>query len=187
MRQMVPVRVFHKTSSVFQGPVERHWGDTNMVTLKYKDEFKCLESMGVVDVDDPVDLFCLLSVYMGRFTSDVDAHYRSVRVMEKKKDTANPNYPKGTHLRTQLYRDYPSMKTPLSPAEVAAVASVGDAYNHEEHTLAPHQIDPLVHASDRAARSAALAALAPTSLSDTYIAYRQFTRDLISSPVGISD
>ena len=43
--QMVATKVFNKTSSVYQTPVERQWLDTNLVTRKFKEHFRIIEAM----------------------------------------------------------------------------------------------------------------------------------------------
>ena len=104
--QRVTTRVFNQTSSVYQTPVERHWLDTNLVTRKFKEHFRIIEGMGEFNTKCPADIFSLTAVYMPAIVSDVNAHYKQMRLLKKKATTTYPNYPKGTRTRLQLYRDY---------------------------------------------------------------------------------
>ena len=54
---VIGVRRFNKTSSIYNTPVERHWHDVNLVTFKYKEEFRLLETLGAFEKHDPVDVF----------------------------------------------------------------------------------------------------------------------------------
>lgn len=130
---MCAIRVFNRTSSVYNTPIERSWGDTNMVTRKWKAEFRVLEAEGYISMDSAsldhaADIFSLTTVYLPAIKRDIDAHYSMVRHMKKAKDTTNPNYPTGKQRRGQLYEDYASLKTPMTADEICAVRSVGVAY-----------------------------------------------------------
>ena len=82
--QMVATKVFNKTSSVYQTPVERQWLDTNLVTRKFKEHFRIIEAMGEFSSDSNSDIFSLTSVYMPELVSDVNAHYEAMRYCKKK-------------------------------------------------------------------------------------------------------
>ena len=79
--QRVTTRVFNQTSSVYQTPVERHWLDTNLVTRKFKEHFRIIEGMGEFNTKCPADIFSLTAVYMPAIVSDVNAHYKQMRLL----------------------------------------------------------------------------------------------------------
>ena len=179
--QMVATKVFNKTSSVYQTPVERQWLDTNLVTRKFKEHFRIIEAMGEFSSDSNSDIFSLTSVYMPELVSDVNAHYEAMRYCKKKVTTTNPDYPKGTSTRLHLYQDYGSMKLPMTASEIESVAQVGDAYWAGQHeSPSPWEIDPLTRQEDRDTRSEAIRLLQPLQLYEVYSAHRKLTQILLA-------
>ncbi len=176
--QVIGVRRFNKTSSIYNTPVERHWHDVNLVTYKYKEEFRLLEILGAFVKHDPVDVFCLTSVYFECIKEDLDAHYNAMRFRKKKKDTKNPDFPVGTRRRCSLYSHGFDCGTPLSESEIDAVAEVGAAHFRDVEIMSPWQEDPLTSDDLRHLRSRILAELAPASLSEKYIAFRTITKEI---------
>ena len=130
--QMVATKVFNKTSSVYQTPVERQWLDTNLVTRKFKEHFRIIEAMGEFSSDSNSDIFSLTSVYMPELVSDVTPITKQCATAKKSLQTTNPNYPKGTRLH--LYQEYGScLELPMTANEIESVAQVGDAYWAGQH------------------------------------------------------
>lgn len=76
----------------------------------------------------------------------------------------------------QLYEAYPSLRTPLSAPELAAVRDVGDQYFAARKTPSAWQVDPLASSEQREMRAAALAHLGSLTLSNEYKAHRFLTR-----------
>lgn len=180
--QFKAVRRFNKTSSIYQTPVERHWGDANQMTSKFKREFELLECLGAMSVDDPGDIFSVIAVYKAAFESDVNEHYLSMRNRLKKVDTLNPDYPAGKQRRWELYTMYPGLLTARSADELRAVSALGEDYWGQDEVTSPWQIDPLAAQCDRVARSAALDELRPLSLAQEYVAHRSFTLQRLQAP-----
>ena len=174
--QVIGVRRFNKTSSIYNTPVERHWHDVNLVTYKYKEEFRLLETLGVFEKHDPIDLFCLTSVYFDCIKADLDAHYNAMRFRNKKKDTRNPDYPVGTRRRCSLYSHGNDCGTPLTDSEISAVAEVGTAHFRSMEAMSTWQQDPLDLDVQRDMRSRLVEEISPASLSEKYIAFRTITK-----------
>jgi hypothetical protein len=128
-------RRFNKTSSIYNTPVERHWHDANLVTYKYKEEFRLLETLGAFEKNDPVDVLCLTSIYFESIKADLDSHHEAMRLRKKKKDTNNPNYPIGTQRRCSLYSHGFYCETALSESEINAIAEVGAAHFRGMETI----------------------------------------------------
>jgi hypothetical protein len=162
--QTVATRVFNKTSSVMQTPVERQWGDTNLITRKFKEHFRLIEASGDFDTKCASDIFSLTAVYMPEIVKDVDDHYEQMRMKTKKADTSNPDYPKGTSTRLQLYEDYENMKEPLTADEIDMVARIGDGYWAHKGEHSPWEVDPLTRQEDRDLRFEKIEQMRPMSL-----------------------
>ena len=165
--------------SIYNSPVERSWGDTNLVTRKWKLIFVNLEQCGHLDVASNSDKFSLISTFYASVASDVDAHYMAISKMKKSKRTTSPNYPVEKQRRCALYQSYPSCGTPLSPEEASAVREVGRAFWQEIERPSPWQIDPLSTQALRDQRAAALVASRPyRTLAEEYMAHRALTLQL---------
>ena len=176
--QVIGVRRFNKTSSIYNTPVERHWLDVNLVTYKYKEEFRLLETLGAFVKHDPVDVFCLTSVYFNCLKEDLDAHYNAMRLRKKKKDTKTPDFPVGTRRRSSLYSHGVDCGTPLTTSDIDAVAEVGSTHFRDVEIISPLQVDPLTSDDLRHDRSRLIEELAPASLSEKYVALRTITKEL---------
>ena len=70
--------------------MERHWYDVNLVTYKYKEEFRLLESLGAFLKHDPIDVYCLTTIYFDCIKADLDAHSNAMMLRKKKKTQATP-------------------------------------------------------------------------------------------------
>ena len=123
--QYVGIRRFNQTSPVHNTAIERHLVDLNMVTRKWKQEFLLLEAAGVFQVCDAGATFSLIAVYGPLIESDVNGHYLAMRQRKKRRSTCNPNYPKKTQRRWELYSLYHSRLTPLTSDELSRVREVG--------------------------------------------------------------
>ena len=96
------MRRFQRTSSVHSTPIERSWRDLNDVTRKYRDLFKDLESRDLFRGGrnaDPLDVFCLTTVFVPLIQRDVDEHFLAMAYRKKNKDTSNPNVPRARGAR----------------------------------------------------------------------------------------
>mmetsp|Transcript_16724 Transcript_16724/g.28528 ORF Transcript_16724/g.28528 Transcript_16724/m.28528 type:complete len:325 (-) Transcript_16724:136-1110(-) len=178
---VVAVRRFNQTSSVHNLAIERHWVDVNMVTKKWKEEFRLLEALGCFVVDDAGDTFSLTTVYFSAVQSNLAAHYGAMCERKKRKTTINPDYPSGTWRRSDLYSSFKSHLIPLTLPEIEEIQSIGHASTPDE-PLSEHQIDPLTSEADRAARFDAIEALRPLQLAEEYVAHRSFTKRLEFTP-----
>jgi hypothetical protein len=150
-----------------------------MVTKKWKQEFRLLETMGAFVVGDSGDTFSLIAVYSSVLESDLTAHYEAMRDRIKKKSTINPEYPSGTWRRSELYRSFESHLTPLTVPEIEEIRQVGHASTPDE-AISDHQIDPLSAQVDRDGRSSVLENLRPLELAEEYAAHRSYTKFLES-------
>ena len=180
----VGVRCFNQVSSVHNTAVERHWADVNLVTRKWKIEFKTLESLGAFTVGDYGDMFSLISVYFDAVVSDVNGHYLAMRNRKKTKDTKNPDFPQGMQRRWELYSLYEDQYTKLSTEqidEVERIAMRHSDYGPDDPQVSGWQVDPLEIEEDRDERAAALRRIAPHSLAEEYLAHRSFTQSPVDT------
>lgn len=109
-------------------PVERHWRDVNVVTWKYKKLFELLEGVGALDRRNPEHIFSLITVFSPSISKDVDRFYRALRLSKKERDTRNPNFPRGTTRRTQLYHEHQSLLFPCSAPQVDTIRIAGEQH-----------------------------------------------------------
>lgn len=179
----IAIRRFQRTSSVHSTPIERSWADVNDVTHKYRVEFKSLEARGLFRGGrhlDPVDAFCLAAVYIDFIRRDVHEHFMSMGYRRKHKDTANPNVPAGARRPVDGLVNSAQHGLPVDAASIAAVDAGILRYHGvapgSDGPAAPWETDPLVTDADRALRSRMVAARAPQTLSEEYIAMRDATR-----------
>ena len=179
----IALKRFQRTSSVHSTPIERSWADVNDVTRKYRDEFKSLEAGGYFRGGrhlDPVDAFCLAAVYIDFIRRDVHEHFMSMGYRRKHKDTANPNVPAGARRPVDGLVNSAQHGLPVDAASIAAVDAGILRYHGvapgSDGPAAPWETDPLVTDADRALRSRMVAARAPRTLSEEYIAMRDATR-----------
>jgi len=142
--QMTAVRIFNKTSSKRQTPVERQWRELNRTMEKWKAEFKLLESAGYFHPENPAQIFSLVQVYGSVITRDLDTHYNGMRFWVKRKSTTSPRVPKKRRTRIQLFKETPSRITPLTMQEIAELQEVAERFCGDE-TPTLSQTDSLRH------------------------------------------
>ena len=127
-----------------------------------------------------VDAFCLAAVYIDFIRRDVHEHFMSMGYRRKQKDTANPNVPAGARRPVDGLVNSAQHGLPVDAASIAAVDAGILRYHGvapgSDGPAAPWETDPLVTDADRALRSRMVAARAPRTLSEEYIAMRDATR-----------
>ena len=177
----VAVRRFQRTSSVHSTPIERSWRDLNDVTRKYRDLFKDLEARDLFRGGrnaDPLDVFCLTTVFVPVIQRDVNEHFKSMSLRKKNKDTSNPNVPGGSRRPLEGFLFDYNHGLPASAADIATVdANINHVFGatHVE-PAAPWEIDPLTTAASRAQRANMIALRAPRTAEEHYLVMREATK-----------
>lgn len=139
-----------------------------------------LIDLGVLDLSHAGDLFSLIQVYLKPIETDVDEHFLSVQQMKKFKSTKNPDYPSGMFRRIELFTTFKSYVVPLSTDRIEELRTVGREH-FADNGPSMWEIDPIETHQGRHARGEVMHALSlrNCSLSETYVAHRQFTRMLV--------
>jgi hypothetical protein len=164
--------------------VERGWVEVNLNLYKWYLEFRELENMGVLEGGrhpSNIDLFCLHQVYLTHIKASLGTHFASVNRMTKKKDTRNPNYPRGSSTRWKLYCRQ-NLGYTMSAPEIDAATGASRNYwaFTRPNSLLPRvwQVDPVQTAGGRLARRLHVIDKNCVSLMETYVAYREITIEL---------
>jgi hypothetical protein len=127
-------------------------------------------------------LFEQRQVFLPAITDSIDRHYQAINLMRKAKTTRNPNFPRGTSRRWQLYSEYPSSGRILSKPELDASVDINLGYWQRQRPASflprPWQIDPISSRRRRRARDDYIQSQNCTSLVDLYVAYREATTQL---------
>ena len=178
------VRRFQPTSSVHNTPIERAHRDANDVLHKYYDLWKQLEGLGLLVAGkraDPLDLFCLGSVYLPLIRRDLDVHFRAMALRRKRTSTRNPNNQRGTFVPLDCLLSDEDHSLPVTDAEIDQVDAYIDAWHDatDEEPASPWEQDPLETAADRATRDAMVASAAAQSPAEEYVAMRAATRHIL--------
>ena len=180
----IHVRRFNATSSVHNVPVERSWAECNDVTDKYRAEWKGLEGRGLLKggrYADPLDIFCLTTVYLPAIRSDLENHFRAMSLRRKETSTKNPNFPRGTWRPIEGLEVDEDCSLHVDEEQVDVMDDYIVAFHdaEDEEPASAWETDPLPTPALRAQRAEMVALTQPTSLTEEYVAMRRATRVLL--------
>lgn len=184
---VVVVHRFQRTSSVHNTPIERSWRDWNDVAHKYYEEWKSLEGLGLLVAGrhaDPLDLFCLATVYLPLIKRDADEHFMAMALRRKRTSTRNPDFPRGTYVPLNGLLQDEDHSLPVAEEQVDAMDEYITAYYDaaDAEPASPWERDPLETEAQRAERDALVATAGAQSPAEEYIVMRAATRRVLGLP-----
>jgi hypothetical protein len=175
--QITIARRFNKTSSPRNAKIERQWREANLVSKKWVKEFKLLMDFEFLSTSDALDLYSLTETYHKAVEANFDAHYRMMQNKKKNKSTKDPDYPKGTRRRLELWHGFEKYISPVTDVQMAEVRRIGESHNGTD-TQAAWEIDPIDCVYARTQRNLMIDMLndSGAKLHQLYVAHRAFTR-----------